>query len=337
MSQSNPLTFPYSSPATGEWVEIVPGLRWLRMPLPWELDHINLYLLKQGASWVLIDAGMPGELDCQRKREIMLAATDHMPISQLLLTHHHPDHLGCAVALAKALGAHVLMHPLEHQTALDHYHCEQQLSDETYQHYYAPCGIEREQAVRLHGIYTFFGSFDVPETIIPIHEGDTLASDLGDWNIITSGGHSPGQCMLYQAGRRLLLSADVVLPDVVSTIGISPWSIEEDPLGSDLVTYDTLHVLPEETLVLPSHGLPFHGLHPRIDAIAEYWCDYLQQIEAECHQPITISALLASRGKDNPINQAISLSKIKAAVVYLLAEKRISMQIDAGVEYYCVD
>ncbi len=46
-------------PAAGELTEVAPGVFWLRMPLPFQLDHINLWLLRDSEGWVIVDTGFP--------------------------------------------------------------------------------------------------------------------------------------------------------------------------------------------------------------------------------------------------------------------------------------
>lgn len=89
------LEYPFPTPpAHGETIEVRPGCLWLRMPLPFALDHINLWMLEDGDGWTLVDTGvnLPTTQEAWNKIFDRLGVR----IKRIIVTHCHPDHFGLA-------------------------------------------------------------------------------------------------------------------------------------------------------------------------------------------------------------------------------------------------
>ena len=100
-SLTTPLHFPVAMPpGTGETITIAPGVEWLRMPLPFALDHINLWLLEDGPGWAIVDAGYATAETTARWERIFAERLRGLPVTRIIATHHHPDHIGLAGWLA---------------------------------------------------------------------------------------------------------------------------------------------------------------------------------------------------------------------------------------------
>ncbi|MBS0644894.1 MAG: MBL fold metallo-hydrolase, partial [Proteobacteria bacterium] len=101
-----PLTQP---PAPGELIDVAPGIRWMRLPLPYRLDHVNIYLIQDERGWVALDTGL-GTNACKQGWETAFAGplkTDGL--SSLIVSHFHPDHVGLANWLVERCGIDVTM------------------------------------------------------------------------------------------------------------------------------------------------------------------------------------------------------------------------------------
>ena len=68
----------------------------MRMPLPMKLDHVNVYALDEGDSWTIVDTGFDSRKTRGIWAEIMDGPLQGKPISRVIVTHHHPDHIGLA-------------------------------------------------------------------------------------------------------------------------------------------------------------------------------------------------------------------------------------------------
>jgi len=98
------LSFPHSTaPPPGELTEVAPGVRWLRMPLPFALDHINLWLLDEGDGWTIVDSGLATDETKALWTRILSEKLEGKPVKRVLVTHFHPDHIGLAGWLAERL------------------------------------------------------------------------------------------------------------------------------------------------------------------------------------------------------------------------------------------
>ena len=96
-SLTPPLRFPVvAPPAAGETLPVAPGVEWLRMGLPFALDHINLWLLKDGPGWTVVDTGYATADTTARWERIFAGRLGGLPIVRVIVTHHHPDHIGLA-------------------------------------------------------------------------------------------------------------------------------------------------------------------------------------------------------------------------------------------------
>jgi len=83
-----------------------------------------------------------------------------------------------------------------------------------------------------------------------------------------------------------------VLPRISTNISVFAATPDADPLAWFLASLDRLRALPEDTLVLPSHGLPFRGLHARIAQLEAHHADRCDELLAACATPKTAAELI---------------------------------------------
>ncbi|MCG1055841.1 MBL fold metallo-hydrolase [Mycetohabitans sp. B5] len=284
-------------PADGTVHEVAPGVLWIRMPLPFKLDHINLWLLRDqsGAQpgWTIIDSGIASDTIKAHWERIFDDVLGGLPVLRVLVTHFHPDHLGLAhwlcgggergrwrAPLWMTLGEYLMGCLLSSSKDGD-----SNAGGEAAARFFACHGLNDPQSVekiRVRKGYYHTLVPQVPASYVRMQEGDTVTIGSRRWRVITGFGHSTEHCALYCDADRLLISGDMVLPRISTNISV----LEIEPRGNPLAQYlDSLgryHGLPEDTLVLPSHGKPFRGLHTRIAQLREHHAARLGEVLEAC-------------------------------------------------------
>ena len=278
------LHYPHAHPpAVGELIEVAPGVCWLRMPLPFQLDHVNLWLLRDGDGWVLVDTGFPDDAVRAVWREV-LSRLDG-PVRRLVVTHFHPDHLGLADWLMAETGAPLWMTSGEFLTAHVVWnevggHGARFMTEQFRQH---GLDAERLQKFEQRGSGYRKSVPRLPEHYHRLMAGDALTVDGKTWAILIGHGHSPEHMALYCAELGLLISGDMLLPRISTNISVFAATPDADALGWYLASLDEMAArIPGETLVLPSHGLPFQGVQARVADLRAHHDERLQALEQAC-------------------------------------------------------
>jgi glyoxylase-like metal-dependent hydrolase (beta-lactamase superfamily II) len=253
-------------PAPGEALEVAPRLLWIRMPLPFVLDHINLWLLREEDGFTLVDCGYgdaPTRELWARHFESTLAGRR---IVRIVATHCHPDHLGNAAWLAQRFGCTVAMAQGEYLAA--HAIIDEPATfgvRDTCELFRAH-GLEEEHLAALlaRGNRYRRGVPEAPSRFDRILGGDVIAAGGHAWRVIPGFGHSPEHAALHAAGAGVLISGDMLLPRITTNVAVWPSEPDGDPLARFLASLAGFEALPPETLVLPSHGLPCRGIPLRV-------------------------------------------------------------------------
>jgi glyoxylase-like metal-dependent hydrolase (beta-lactamase superfamily II) len=280
-------------PAPGRRLEVAPGVFWLRMPLPFALDHINLWLLEDGEGYTAIDTGFAAD-NVRAAWEEILAALDGRPLKRIVVTHFHPDHLGLAAWLSEMTGAPIWMsageflsaHLVWHQLAG---HGVAEMIDFFRQH-----GLDdsRLSAFDQRGNSYRKGVPQLPATYHRLQGGDRITIGGNCWQIQSGFGHAPEHLSLYCPELAVLISGDMLLPRITTNISVFAVTPDADNLGRYLHSLEGWRDLPDETLVLPAHGLPFRGAQERINVIDAHHAERLQRIVDACERPQTATELL---------------------------------------------
>ncbi len=258
-------------PETGETLEVAPGVFWLRMPLPYKLDHINLWLLEDGDGWTIIDTGIAtNEVKAAWEQIETLHFSSSRPVKRIIVTHFHADHMGLAGWLADRYG--VMM-----TATLSEWSYARMLHADTpeillpgFTRFCHAAGLDHEAIKAVSGRagnYARVVSL-VPTSFVRVLEGDGISINGRNWQVIVGRGHSPEHMCLYCDDLKVLISGDQVLPRISPNVSIWPQEPKADPLAQYLHSMDKFRHLPEDTLVLPSHDWPFHGLLGRLDDLS---------------------------------------------------------------------
>ncbi len=260
-------------PAPEGAIEIAPGVLWLRMPLPFALDHINLWALADevdGTSgWTLVDTGLGNPPSRELWSAHFTGALGGRPVFRVVVTHCHPDHLGNAAWLAEHFDCPVFMTQGEYLSA--HAISEEHSGYGTAHtaRLYAAHGLPDEhlEALRARGNLYRKRVPTVPSRYRRIVAGDALAIGGETWEIIPGLGHSPEHAALFCQRLGVLISGDMLLPRISTNVSVWPVDAEGDPLRLFLQSLALFEALPPDTTVLPSHGLPFIGIAIRVEQL----------------------------------------------------------------------
>jgi glyoxylase-like metal-dependent hydrolase (beta-lactamase superfamily II) len=275
------------------------------MALPFALDHINLWLLRdrfQGREgWTVVDCCIDHAEARALWQQVFEHELDGLPILRVVVTHMHPDHIGLAHWLCERWSTP------EHDcrlwiSAADYsaarYACEvvnsfggERLADYFHSHGMVDPGDLEQIRNRKHYYSGLVPA--VPPTYARLLDGQQLVIGDHAWRCIAGYGHAPEHMALHCAARGILISGDMVLPRISTNVSVYEMEPEADPLTLFLDSIDRFQPLPADTLVLPSHGKPFTGLHTRIQQLRDHHRERLAEVLAAAgEQPVSAYDML---------------------------------------------
>jgi glyoxylase-like metal-dependent hydrolase (beta-lactamase superfamily II) len=284
------------TPEAGELIEVAPGVGWARLPVPGSLRHINVWALDDGGpasvpgtgAVALVDTGLDIP-ECRDAWETLLAGPlAGRAVTRVIVTHFHPDHVGLAGWLCGRFGVPLSMSRGEWLFArLLSSDVRDAPPSEAFAYWRAAGWSEDRIAAEAAKGWGRFSAMvaPVPVSYVRLQDGDRLAIGGRDWRIVVGSGHCPEHACLLDEQRRLLIAGDQVLPKITSNVSLSLSEPEADPLGEWLASIDKLRSLPDDLLVLPSHGEPFTGLHARLDALEHGHRDRLDALHEKLSEP----------------------------------------------------
>jgi glyoxylase-like metal-dependent hydrolase (beta-lactamase superfamily II) len=291
------LTFPFAEPPPiGIPRPLVPGVLWLRLALPFALNHVNIYLIEDGDGWAAIDAGIANQATREVWERVLTHDLAGRRITRLIVTHYHPDHAGLAGWLLAHCGVGLAMSRAEHATSRHLRTNPGAIDSDAHRAFYRRHGLGQAatEAVMGRGHAYLRMTTDLPERFEVLEAGQTLRIGGRDFEVLTGGGHAPEQVMLHCRAERLFFPADQVLARISPNISVHAYEPQGDPLAAYLASLAALRAtIPADVLVAPMHNLPFHGLHQRIDELAAHHRQRCAAIAAACrHQPHSATELL---------------------------------------------
>ena len=339
------LTYPWTdNPAAGTLIPVAPGVSWLRMPLPFALDHINLWVVEDGDGVALIDTGVATPDTRILWESIFTGPLAGRSVTRVFSTHFHPDHMGLAgwlcdrfrCELWATLGEWTFGVMLSLDQTPDF--TERQVD------FYRPLGFTPEQLEKVRARRNPYAPrvAPLPRRINRLTDGQTLWIGDNLWQVIVGRGHSPEHACLYCPALDVLISGDQVLPRISPNISVWPQEPEADPLALFTESLRVLrHQVPDSALVLPSHGRPFHGLHARIDDLLAHHADRLHVCEEACadrpHTAMELVPVMFTRALDDH-QTYFAIGEVLAHLHFLIGQDRIDRLTgdDGTYRYYAV-
>lgn len=258
-------------PAEGEAIRVAEGILWLRLPLPMALDHVNIYALDDGDSWSIVDAGLSSKRAKAIWERLLSGPLQGKPVRRVILTHHHPDHVGLA-GWFQSRGAELLATRTAwlyaRMLTLD---VQERPSPEALT-FYRRAGLSEAELAKRAGERPFnFADIvePLPLGFTRISEGSRLWAGGRDWTVRIGHGHAPDHATLW-SDDGIVLGGDQLLPGISANIGVYPTEPEADPLTDWLDSCRALAIhARDDQLILPGHKLPFTGLPFRLVQMAE--------------------------------------------------------------------
>jgi glyoxylase-like metal-dependent hydrolase (beta-lactamase superfamily II) len=337
-----PLTTPYTSPPDpGRLIEIAPGVQWFRLPLPYRLDHVNIYLIRHDDGWAVLDTGL-GTDACRAVWDAILSGPlDGQRLTSMIVTHYHPDHVGLAGWLAQRFGLPLSMPRPEYLYSLALQYAPGDLGADMHRPFYRRHGLSPEvtEGVLSRGHEYLRRTTGVPATYHRIQHGDALRVGARAFRVITGGGHALEQAMLYRPEERLFFAADQVIARISPNVSVHAMEPDLDALGIYLRSLAGLRdSVASDVLVLPGHGLPFYGLHRRIDELIEHHAQRCAAIADACRrQTLSVAEIvphLFQRALDEH-QTGFAFGEVLAHVNHMLNGERLALETDQdGIDRY---
>jgi glyoxylase-like metal-dependent hydrolase (beta-lactamase superfamily II) len=281
-------------PAPGHTLELRPGLKWLRMGLPFALDHINLWLLHdrhEGRDgWTLVDCGIANDSTRAHWEQLFATELEGLPILRVLCTHMHPDHIGLASWITERFGTPE--HDCRLWISATDWNAARMACQSTTAHggqdaaaFFASHGLVDEASLaKVRARSGYYASMvpRVPGRYTRLIDGLVVTIGGRRWRCISGYGHAPEHIALFSEDDAVLISGDMLLPRISTNVSVYDLEPEADPLPMFLASIDRFLALPTQTLVLPSHGRPFTGAHERVAQLHRHHAERLAEVLAAC-------------------------------------------------------
>ncbi len=317
-------------PNDGEGIEVAPGILWMRLPLPMALDHVNVYALDDGDGWTVIDTGLCTKRSHAVWKMLLDGPLRGRPIRRVIVTHHHPDHVGLA-GWFQTRGAELFMPRTAwlyaRMLALD----EQPLPTPEAQQFYQRAGMPADM-LDVRATERPFNFCDVvaplPLGFTALCEGGTIRMGGYDWRIRFGSGHAPDHATFWSGD--LILGGDQLLPGISANIGVYPTEPEADPLTDWLESCQRFQPLAtDQHLVLPGHKTPFTGLPLRLTQMIDNHLGALDRLLTHLDQPRTAAECFFPLFKREIAGPAFGMALVEAVahLNHLLYQGRVSRHL----------
>ncbi|UWQ99799.1 MBL fold metallo-hydrolase [Rhodobacteraceae bacterium S2214] len=285
------ITYPWDTPPPeGEAITVADGVLWMRLPLPMALDHVNIFAFDEGDSWTIIDTGFSSRKGKAIWETLLAGPLQGKPVSRLIVTHHHPDHVGLAGWFI-AKGAELLMPRtgwlMTRMLTLDE---QASYTDEALD-FYRRAGMSAEEFAhrKTERPFNFADCVDpLPMGYTRLIDGDTVQFGGRTWDIRMGDGHAPEHATFWSRDDNLVVGGDQLLPSISANLGVYPTEPDADPVQEWLDACESFQPFAtDDQLVLPGHKLPFTGLPLRLRQMIENHHGALERLIEHLKEPRT--------------------------------------------------
>jgi glyoxylase-like metal-dependent hydrolase (beta-lactamase superfamily II) len=261
-------------------IGIVPGLQRILVPLSDSpLGSVNVYLIESDDGPILIDTGWrTDEVVGAIEAGLAAVGATTADLSQIVLTHAHPDHAGLASTFREASNAPIALHAADWQM-VDPVRRQDEANLARSAAWFRRNGLPDRDSGDARGARRSMGERNPP--FVPdraLVDGESLQLGRFNFRVIWVPGHARGQVCLYDEREGVLISADHVLPEISPNVGLYGPD-DGQPLDDYLASLAKVRDLPV-TVALPGHGEPFTGLAERVDWLAEHHEERMDEIRA---------------------------------------------------------
>ena len=273
----------------GGTLEVAPGVKWIRMSLPFALNHINLWLLRDCIDgvegWSIVDCCIHRDEAKAQWESIFANDLEILPVLRVIVTHMHPDHIGLAHWLCEYWDVRLWISATDYQVARLACMGPTGFGGDRAADFFASHGLNSPDAVeQIKGRTGYFPSLvpSVPAQYRRLIDGMLLKIGGREWRCISGYGHAPEHIALYCSELSVLIGGDMMLPRISTNVSVYEQEPEANALVQFLDSIDKFRTLPADTLVLPSHGKPFTGMHIRIQQLHDHHRDRLAEVMQAC-------------------------------------------------------
>jgi glyoxylase-like metal-dependent hydrolase (beta-lactamase superfamily II) len=277
-------------PDMGSTLEIAPGVRWVRMLLPFALDHIHLWLLRDRDAdgregWAIVDCGITNDATREAWEQVFATELQGLPVLRVIVTHMHPDHIGLAHWLTERWGCRLWISATDFNAARLASTSTTGFGGGSAATFMASHGLTDPESIeKIRARSNYYASMvpKVPERFRRMLDGDVIRIGDHDWVCHVGYGHAPEHMSLHCEALGVLISGDMVLPRISTNVSVIDLEPEANPLPLYLDSIERMRALPADTLVLPSHGRPFRGLHTRVDQLQAHHDERFAELMHAC-------------------------------------------------------
>jgi glyoxylase-like metal-dependent hydrolase (beta-lactamase superfamily II) len=339
------LHYPFGDtlPEVGTTLEVAPGVRWLRMLLPFQLNHINLWLLRDVVDgiegWTLVDCGIADDATRAAWEQVFATQLGGLPVLRVIVTHMHPDHIGLAHWLTERWGVRLWISASDYHTARLASTATTSFGGDGTARFMASHGlVDPESQEKIKARKNYYASMvpQVPNAFRRLLAGARLLIDGHVWVCHVGHGHAPEHMSLHCEALNVLISGDMVLPRISTNVSVYETEPEADPLRLYLDSIRRMKALRADVRVLPSHGRPFTGLHTRVDQLVAHHDERLADVISACTEAPQCAADLLMILFRRPLDLHQTTFAMGESVAHLHAlwlDGRLTRRLDADGIY----